>query len=790
VAVLTLAVAIGGVTASYSGLLAVVLDFPQIDGADHVARLWTIDIKGGSRVGKVSVRDFLEWERQTKAFGDLAGFESQTQARLKGTDDSLQVAIQPVTEAFFRVLAARPVLGTAFSRDAAASRERIAVLSHRVWQRAFGGDRAVVGRVVTLNGEPHTVVGVMPAGFWFPTPGDTVFVPLPLLERDGPSAERTLVAIGRLRPGLGWESARAEMATIAARLRRTYPETDADLGIRVVSLRQAARERLGVGLLGLLGPAVLVLLVAAVNVSNLLLARAAAREKEIAVRAALGASRPRLVRQLLAESAWLALAGGLGGLLLAVVGIRLIRAHAPAALADRMVLSPHVVGFGMLVTLATPVLFGLLPALHATRPDLGNALKESLGRPVLARGRYNLSDLLVLSEVALAVVLVVASVFWLRFFWQLEHVELGFEPQRLLVADVSLPSSRYAQDEPRVALARELRERIRALPGVEAAGFADGLPGIGEGARVVTIEGREGAAAPGIRIELFRVSGRKPVLSPVVASPGFLSTLGIPLVRGRDLSEQDAAGSLPVALVSETVARAYWPGVDALGRRFRFGEAGTKEPWISVVGVVGDVMTIPGLHVPSVHVFRPYAQAPARHLTLVVRTASVAGGAARSVRTAIEGTDRDQSLDSLQTVEERLAARFRDSHFMVGFIGVFALLALFLSAVGVFAVASHSVVRRTREIGLRMALGARPRDLVRSAVERGLALVGAGVALGLGGMLVATRLTWNAALEVALADPLLWGGVLLPLTGAAVAAFYWPARRATRIDPAEALRHE
>ena len=788
VAVVTLAVAIGGVTAAYSGLLAVILDFPEIEGADRVARLWTTDLTAGLNMGKVSARDLLEWQRQARTFEGLAGFENQTTTRLEGGDDSILVDVQPVTPGFFRVLAARPILGT--EPDAADSSERIAVLSHRVWQRGFGGDRAVVGRVVRLNGAPHTIVAVMPERFWFPTPGETVWVPLPPVRSEALRTERSLLVIGRLRPGFGWPSARAEMATIADRLRRTYPQTNIDLGIRVVPLHQAALERLGVQLLGVVGPAALVLLVAAVNVGNLLLARAATREKELAVRAALGASRPRLVRQLLGESAWLALGGGLGGLLLASMGIRLIRAHAPPLVADRMVLSPHVVGVGMLVTLATPLLFGLLPALHASRPDLTDGLKEGLRRPVLAYGHYRLADLLVVSEVALAVVLVITSVFWLRFFWQLEHVEPGFDPRGLLVAELPLTSARYAQEDARRALARELLERTRALPGVEAAGLADVLPGIAEGAKVVTIEGRRSTDAPGIRIELLRVSGRRPVLAPVAASPGFVGALRIPLRRGRDISERDAAGTLPVALVSETVAKAYWPGEDALGKRFKLGEADSKEPWISVVGVVGDVMTIPGLHVPSVHAFRPYLQAPERQLTLVVRAAGATGAAARGVRRAVQDADRELSLDSLQTLQEKLGVRFRESHFLVGFVGVFAFLALLLSAIGVFAVASQSVARRTREIGLRMALGARARDLVFSAVGKGLALVASGFTLGLAGTLVAARLSWNEVLPIALADPLLWSGVLLPLAGAAVAAFYWPARGATRIDPAEALRQE
>ena len=787
-AVLTLAVAIGGVTASYSGLLAVILDFPQIQGADRVARVWTTDARAGLKMGKVSARDLVEWGRQTRTFEDLAGFENATTARIRGSDDSILVDVQPVTPGFFRVLAGRPILGTV--PEAAASGEKVAVLSHRLWERGFGADPAVVGSVVTLNGEPHTVVAVMPERFWFPTPGDVVWVPLSSPRTETPRSERTLLVIGRLRPGLGWERARAEMATIAERQRKTYPETNADLGIRVVPLRQAAFERFGVQLLGVVGPAGLVLLVAAVNVSNLLLARAATREKEIAVRAAMGASRSRLVRQLLGESAWLALGGGLGGLLLAIVGIHLIRATAPPVVADRMALNLHVVAFATLLTLTTPLLFGLLPALHSSRPDLTDALKEGFRRPVLAHRQYRLADLLVVSEVAFAVVLVITSVFWLRFFWQLEHVELGFDAERLLVADLSLTSARYAADEARLALARELVERTRALPGVEAAGLADALPGIAEGERVVTIEGRRGTDAPGIRIELFRVSGRRPVLSPVAVSPGFLAALGIPLRRGRDIAEQDAAGTLPVALVSETAAKAYWPGEDALGKRFKFGEGDSKEPWIVVVGVVGDVMTIPGLHVPSVHVLLPYAQAAGSHVTLVARTAFRPGMAARSIRQLVQVLDRELPLDSLQTLEERLGARFRESHFVVGFVGLFAVLALLLSAIGVFAVASHSVAQRTREIGLQMALGAPARDLVLSAVGKGLALVAAGFTLGLAGMLVATRLSWNEVLPIALLDPLLWGGVLLPLAGAAAAAFYWPARRATRVDPAFALRQE
>src|SRR5574340_933597 len=492
----------------------------------------------------------------------------------------------------------------------------------------------------------------------------------------------------------------------------------------------------------------------------------------------------------MAETAILALPAGIAGLLLAVWGVHLFAAYAPPLVGERVVLSPRVLAFGSICALSTPFLFGLLPALHVSRPNLSEALKEGLRAPLLRYGQYQLPDLLVVAEVTLAVVLVVISAFWFRFFWQLEHLQLGFEPRRLVVADLALSSARYGTAAAQIAMAEALIQRVQALPGVRRAAIADGFPGIGdEHATAVTLDGPAGDRYQ-IGRSLRRAATRGPVFAPVAITAGFFDALAIPLRTGRRLSTWDSEDASRVALVSESIARAGWRADDVIGKRFHFGSPDAREPWWTVVGVAGDVMTVPGLNMPGVHVWVPFSQRPQRRMTLVVRTVAEPRLVMPSIRQAIWSVDNDQTLESLGTLDNRLANRFRESHFMLALIGVFSTLTLSLAVSGVFAVASRSVAERTRDIGIRMALGAQSWAIVRAATGRGLILVGVGTALGVLGVMSAVQFSWGVVLTVAVRDPYLWIGVLVPLVAAGLLAFYVPARRATAVEPVAAIRHD
>jgi putative ABC transport system permease protein len=786
VAVLTLALGIGGATTAYSALLPMVFDLPPVPEPHRVAHLWATNLRIGTDRSPASIPDFLDWREQSQTFEELAAF-SGAAYHLTGADEPARASAYRVTAGFFRVLGVEPALGRAFfPGENAPGAGRIVILSHRLWQRSFSGDAGVLGRSVTLNSEGYTVVGVMPEGFWFPArPGTDLWVPLLLDPDPSKRGQRRLMVVGRLKPGATWKQAQAELGTIAQRLQQAHPGTNAGWGVRAVPLSDEALKKAGLGIVYILGPAILVLLIGCVNVANLLLARAAAREKEIAVRAALGASRLRLLRQLLTESTLLALLGGALGFFLALWGIDLVRSSLSgfrAFLAEKIEINVQVLGFALLLSILTPVLFGLVPALHASKPNLTEALKEGMKRPVMNLRGYRLPDLLVVLELVLAVPFLIVTLLFLGVINALESVEPGFNPKNLLTAHVSLFESRYPDEQRVTAFYRQALDRIAAHPGVQAVGAVDALPSVGgprSGSHPVTLP--EGSTPE---------AGVPPFPVQRTVSPGYFRAAGIPLRRGRDFSERDDAGSAPVALISETMARRYWPGEDPIGKTFKFGSPETESPWLTVVGVVGNVMINPRLGLMPLQAYLPHRQNPKRNLYLVVRTTGDPLNAVTAVKSAVWSVDKDQPLDYVSTLEQRLSGQFSGQYFLVGLIGAFSGLALALAAVGLYAVMSYSVAQRTHEIGVRMALGARPRDILRLMVGRGMALAVTGLGMGLAGTFALARLLAHEMVVIGTGNLIPFVVVLLLLFAVALLACYIPARRATKVDPMVALRCE
>jgi putative ABC transport system permease protein len=614
----------------------------------------------------------------------------------------------------------------------------------------------------------------MPSGFGFAAEPDVWFPMLLTPEQRQARGDHDSVALARLRPGIGRAAANAEMVALAARLAKQYPDTDGGWTARVEPLAEQLTGTVRPALLILSGAVALVLLIACVNVANLLLAQAAARQKEVAVRTALGASRGRMVRQLLTESLLLALAGGVLGVLLAAWGLRALGALIPAGVrVGGLGLDGRVLAFTFVLALAAGALAGLMPAFQMTRSDLAATLRDGTrAGGVTSRGRRTLRALVVV-ETAVAVLLAVGAGLLLRSFIRLTAVDPGFRPAGVLTAQVALAGTKY-QDQQVAAFYATALERIRALPGVEAAGAVSNLP----------MNGTE-------NISGFIIEGMPPPLpnqSPSgdrrSATPGYFEAMGIPLLRGRLFRDGDAAGAPRVAVIDETMARTYWPGMDPLGKRFHRGSSDSKAPnWITVVGVVGNVRNS-GLHVePRPQVYLPEAQLTSGTLSLAVRTHGDPRRLAEAVRAAIHAVDADQPVSDVKTMEEMIGRSLAGRRFNLVLLGLFAGLALVLSAVGIYGVMSYSVAQRTREMGLRMALGAQRRAVLALVVREAGALTVGGLAAGLILSLAATRVMASLLFGVGATDPLTLAAVSFGLALVSLAAAYLPGQRATRVDP-------
>ena len=795
VAVLALALGIGANTAVFSVVNAVFLRPLPYPDAEQLAVIVETNDKSPT---SVAYPDFLDWRPQASAFKAMAAVAAY-EATLESRAPAERLAVTYVSADFFRVLGTHPVLGRDFRvADDRQGAPPVALISYRIWQANFGGDPDILGASVNLDRRPYTVIGVLPAGFRFYRPAN-VFVPLSdavtrqmLALRENHNA---LDVIGRLKPGTTLEQARGQMNTIASRLERAYPATNTGVGAQVIALRERISGQARQPLTILLAAVSLVLLIACVNVASLLLARAADRRGEMAMRAALGASRWHVLRQLLLESVILALAGGLLGILICSWSFAGLARLIPASIdAGGIGIDWRVLGYTVLISIFTGVLFGLAPAFDAWRTDLMSALRDG-GRTTAGSSSARLRDGLVIAEVALALVLLAGAGLLLRTLNSLMNVPLGFQSDHLLTARISLPDSEDYPPERDAAFFSAMVTKVRALPGVSAAGSVSHLPLRGFFSSMVWF--RDDRPVP--------ERGKLPGADHRIASPEYFATMGIPLLRGRLLTPADGRltnfrldqamrwfqNNRFAVLISESMAKRYWPGEDPIGKTFRpgFPEMGLQP--VKIVGVVGDVRDYgpdndfrPTFYWSSYHF-------PQRGVTLVVRTRGGDPAALVSdVRRTAAALDPAATVSDVVTAESIVADAVASQRLNMQLLGVFASLALLLAGVGIYGVTSYAVNRRTQEIGVRIALGATPRSVARLVVGKAIMLGVVGVVIGMAAALALARLIAGMLFGVKPADPLTFLAVGTILLALCVVASFAPARRATRVSPILALRSE
>jgi putative ABC transport system permease protein len=789
VAVLTLAIGIGANTAIFSVVEAVLLRQLPYPEADRLVVVWENNRMRARPHNVVNQGNFLDWREQSKSFEGMAAFADQ-RLGLTGGGEPEEVSAQAATPNLFEVLGARPALGrTLLPGDGEAGREEVAVISHGLWQRRFGGSPDVVGRSVTLDGRGVTVVGVMPPDFkWFIKENSTggrpadVWVPLALAPQQGAARRgRYLSTVARLKPGVSIEQGQAEMEAVATRIGAEYPNLAKGWGVTVVPLRDQLAGEIKPALLVVLGAVGFVLLIACVNVANLVMARSAGRSREMALRAALGAGRLRIARQLLTESLLLAAAGGALGLLLSYWCVGALVALSPPNLvaAGQVGVNLTVLAFTLGVSFLTGVAFGLAPAVAASRLNLNASLKESSRGNVGVGRAGRVRGVLVVAEIGLALVLLVGAGLMVRSFLRLQAVHPGFDAGNLLTMRVALPQTKYPEAGRQTEFFRQAVGRVGALPGVRAVSAVSALPFADLGAATsFTIDGRP-PLPPGERLST----------DVRVADENYFRTMNIPVVKGRTFTEQEAVEDRRVAVVNEALVRKYFAGEDALGKRVLVNMS--SEPVLTeIIGVVGDARydKLDGELRPMVYWTPPRLTYPT--MTLVVRTAGEPESLAQPAVREIQAIDKDQPVADVRTMESWLADSTARTRFGTLLLGAFACTALLLASVGIYGVISYSVTQRSNEIGVRMALGAQAGDVLKLVVGQGMRLVVFGVVLGLVGALALTRVMSGLLYGVASTDPATFAANALLLTAVSLVACYIPARRATRVDPLTALRHE
>jgi putative ABC transport system permease protein len=778
VAVLTLALGIGANAAIFSVVDGVLLRPLAYANPEALVMVWGHNENIGNETA--SLPDFRDWRERNTVFESMAAV-ANTRFDVTGDGEPERVDAALTTANFFHVLGVTPALGRAFNAEEETSgRDRVVVLSHGFWERRFGARADAVGRTITLSGLPYTVIGVAPAGFRFGNPSE-MWAPLRTDTTRGRRAD-FLTVVARLKPGVTMGQAQAQMSTVGRALEAQYPASNTGWRPELVSLKEQLVGDIRPALLVFMGAVGLVLLIACANVANLMLMRAAAREREMAIRAALGAGRKRIVRQMLTESILVALVGGALGLLLAVWGVSSLGAAqaAPIPRLDESGVDGRVLAFTLVLCLGTGILFGLAPALRLGSDRTQGSLREGARGASDGIGVNHLRGALVLGEVALALILLVGAGLLIRSFDRLSSVNPGFDSHSVISAQIVLPRVRYAESNNQLAFFDQLLQTTRAMPGVESVALTSDAPLSGGGNYLsFEVAGRPPAAANAVQDAEVLVSG-----------PDYFRTLRIPLRSGRNFSAQDDARATRVVVINSAMARRYWPGGDPIGARITLGDPADSSSWRTVVGVVGDVRQNALNDEPYPQLFLPVAQTPQRAMLLLVRTSGSPASLAGPSRRAVAALDPDLPVSDIRTLDERLDQSVAQPRVSMIVLGIFAVMALVLAAVGIYGVLSYTVTQRTRELGIRMALGAESKSVMRLVVGQAMTPVLIGVILGLAGAWGATRLMSSLLFGVSATDPLTFLAVALFLLVVAALASWLPARRATMVDPLIALRAE
>jgi putative ABC transport system permease protein len=781
VAIAALALGIGANTAIFSVVNTLLIQRLPYHEPERLAIVWEHNLPRDRKNNVVSPGNFIHWREMNQVFDDIAAVGLTFNLTLTGHGEPVELPFQYVTPPFFSILGVPPALGRPFTAEEAGPNSRVVVISDRLWRTRLGADPEILARGVTLQGVSHSVVGVMPPGFALLDKTVDVWLPAPFTAESRTPRGRWLATVARLKPGVTFEQAQRDMTRVAGELTKLFPDFNTGWTARVVPLREQLTGDIRPALLVLLAAVACVLLIACANVANLLLARATARGRELAVRAALGAGRRRLIRQLLAESLVLSLAGGAAGIALAWWGLGLLRAFVadriPVYGLESIGINGTVLAFTAGASILSGLFFGLVPAFSAAGASLNDSLKEGGRTGSAARGKRARAAFVVV-EIALALVLLVGAGLLVRSFAHLMAVDTGFDTSRTITMRVSVPQSRYGEPARRVQFFDRLLERVRLLPGVEASGAISFLPLAGLGAAT----GFEVVGAPP------PPAGEGPVTDVRVIADGYFKAMRVPLVRGRLFDEGQPADAQNKVIVNETLARRHWPNEDPIGRRIKVSWDDNRED--EIIGVVGDVRQADLETEPRGTIYWPHARTPYGSMTLTLRTAGEPAAITSSVRDTLRELDPNLALADVKSMREVVSRSVAQRRLTMVLLGIFAAAALLLAAVGIYGVLAYSVTQRTQEIGIRLALGAQRGDVLKMIVAEAAVLAGAGIVLGAAGAALLTRLMTGLLFGVQPFDPVTFAVVALVLAGIALLASYLPGRRATRVDPVIALRAE
>ena len=784
VAVITLALGIGANTAIFSmvnALLINPLPFPRVD---RLVAIWESVPSQGVERNETAIANYLDWRAQNQSFENVALY-TWWNANLAGVDSPERVQGYLVTTNFLDTLSVPPALGRTFiPEEAQPGKDQVIILSYGLWQRRFAGDSEVINKTVMVNGLPRAIIGVMPEDYHFPKGADVLapFVLTP--ERAGSRGSHGCLTVARLKDGVSLAQAQADMDAIASRLEQQYPQTNTGRGVVLYTLMDDTVRLYRAMLLITMLAVGFVLLIACANVANLTMARAAGRAKEIAVRLALGASRWRIMRQLITESVILAMLGGAAGILLALWGTDLLKAAMPGETVRYIIgwknisINLTVLGYTLGLAILVGILFGIAPALQASKPDLNETLKEGGGKTT-ARGHHRLRSILVVSEVALSLLLLIGAGLMMKSFRQILKTNPGFNADNVLAMSIALPRAKYQAEVKQRAFFEQVTQQVTALPGIEAVGMANYIPlGGGNSSDDFIVEGLP-EPPPG---QEFLGRHR-------ICTPEYFKVMGITILNGRGFNEQDTANSQLVAVINETMAQQYWSNGDAVGKRFRLDGPIAQNPWRIVAGIIKDVKHELNLAVTPEYYF-PVTQEVWGTMVLVARTKTEPLALAAAIRSEVQAIDKDQPVYDIQTMQQVRSQSMMAYSFGGTLMTIFAVVALVLAAVGIYGVMSYAVTQRTHEIGIRMALGASSADVLKMVIRDGMLLTVMGLGIGSLGAWFLMKTMASLLYEVSANDLTVFAGVPFILTAVAFLACFIPARRATKVDPMIALRYE